>query len=68
MARSPEMQNFLDELSSELFGNSLSAAVDAGFCVMCSNEAKRFRNPQSRKEFQISGMCQDCQDSFFGPD
>ena len=27
-----------------------------------------FRNDISRKEFEISGMCQKCQDEFFGVD
>ena len=68
MSKSTEMEVFLDEVSEMLFGNSRSAAIDAGFCVMCSGDAKEFRNAQSRREFQISGMCQKCQDDLFGID
>ena len=40
-------------------------------CPTCGKEfnpTKDFRNPLSQKEFIISGMCQDCQDSVFGVD
>ena len=68
MAKSTEIEIFLDEMSQMFFGNSRSAAIDAGFCVMCSGEAKEFRDAKSRREFHISGMCQDCQDDIFGKD
>ena len=39
-----------------------------GVCVTCPNsiEEKHFRDALSKKEYGISGMCQDCQDSVFG--
>lgn len=43
-------------------------ALGAGVCPTCQNEIKGFRNEISQKEFSISGMCQDCQDSVFGKD
>lgn len=45
-------------------------AVKAGKCPFCKNEIKmdEFRNEISRKEFKISGICQKCQDDFFGKD
>jgi len=43
-------------------------ALNAGMCPTCQNEVKEFRNALSLKEFGISGMCQACQDSVFGPD
>ena len=41
-----------------------------GVCVTCPNsiEEKYFRDDLSKKEYGISGMCQDCQDSVFGCD
>lgn len=44
------------------------ARLEAGLCPTCGGEVKEFRNALSRKEFEISGMCQKCQDSVFGED
>jgi len=41
--------------------------VSEGKCPFCGetiNESD-FRDETSRKEFEISGMCQKCQDDFF---
>ena len=37
-------------------------------CPFCKNiiNQRDFRDDISRKEFQISGLCQSCQDEFFG--
>ena len=42
--------------------------VEAGQCPTCGKiiVMTDFRDPLSRKEFRISGMCQSCQDSVFG--
>lgn len=37
-------------------------------CTTCGNKITGFKNAISRKEYQISGMCQKCQDSVFGGD
>lgn len=34
----------------------------------CGGPAVGFRDPLSRKEFHISGLCQECQDKVFGGD
>ena len=43
-------------------------AVEHGFCPTCSKPVSKeeFRDALSRKEYGISGMCQECQDSVFG--
>ena len=43
--------------------------VENNICPTCGKHiflGNGFRDDSSRKEFQISGMCQKCQDSFFG--
>lgn len=42
--------------------------VKAKKCPFCSETVgqESFRDAKSIKEFQISGLCQKCQDSFFG--
>jgi|SaaInlStandDraft_2_1057019.scaffolds.fasta_scaffold638762_1 hypothetical protein len=41
--------------------------VELGLCPFCSDAVKDedFKDALSRKEFNISGMCQGCQDIFF---
>jgi len=44
-------------------------AVKAGKCPFCLNYidiTHGFRDALSRKEYQISGICQTCQDEIFG--
>lgn len=42
--------------------------VEKGNCPFCGEHVNldEFRDELSRKEFQISGICQKCQDDFFG--
>lgn len=44
--------------------------VENGLCATCGKSVAKntFRNAISRREFKISGMCQDCQDKIFGED
>jgi len=38
-------------------------------CPICGKKIDptvEFKDPLSRKEYDISGMCQDCQDKIFG--
>ena len=39
---------------------------DKGLCPTCGQKVLEFRDKLSAKEFEISGMCQECQDSVFG--
>jgi len=43
-------------------------AVEKGLCPFCGNPVnfEDFRDDLSRREFKISGLCQKCQDEFFG--
>ena len=58
--KSPAMRKFLEGISVHKTG-----------CATCGNPTDSrddFRDDLSRKEYEISGMCQDCQDETFGPD
>ena len=35
-------------------------------CVTCAEPIGEFKDSISKKEYSISGMCQNCQDSVFG--
>lgn len=43
--------------------------VDAGKCPICTKEidTKKFVDNRSKQEFEISGLCQGCQDELFTP-
>ena len=57
------------EMLRHLFPNEFLKAA-AGKCPCCGAaiNTDEFRDELSRKEFKISGMCQKCQDAFFGED
>lgn len=48
------------------FGKEIKK-VEQGRCPFCGRQIKteEFRDALSRKEFQISGLCQTCQDVIF---
>lgn len=58
--KSPAMEDALQRM----FGRT--TAIKADVCVLCKKPATKFRDALSRKEYAISGMCQDCQDKVFG--
>ena len=39
--------------------------LDKGLCIICRRPASEFRDEVSRKEYKISGTCQQCQDIIF---
>tara|TARA_Y100001938_G_C8075102_1_gene425542 strand:- start:1841 stop:2068 length:228 start_codon:yes stop_codon:yes gene_type:complete len=65
LGKSKEIEEMLEKFSSR-FSMSRSVAMSNSKCVMCGGDATEFRNEVSKKEYQISKMCQSCQDSVFG--
>ena len=51
------------------FGKEVES-VSKGLCPFCQIpvNVEDFRNPKSVSEYKISGLCQKCQDEFFGKD
>lgn len=62
----PKMQDFLDSIAKETFGRSRTESIEADTCVDCGGPATEFKDQLSRKEYTISGMCQECQDKIWG--
>ena len=59
----------IKELSKRPFAKIFPQRIDLmrkGVCVSCENRIDGFRDSLSHKEYQISGLCQKCQDSVFG--
>lgn len=61
--QNPASRPFTQFASKAIGGHN---ALGAGRCPTCSGEITPFKDALSVKEFGISGMCQDCQDSVFG--
>ncbi len=59
--RSPKITNML----SKMIGTNIVEKIENDLCVFCHKPATDFRDGVSRKEYQISGLCQKCQDDFF---
>lgn len=57
------------EIMKALFPEQMEK-VEKGQCPFCSNFVVKedFKNEISLKEFELSGMCQKCQDEFFDQD
>ena len=62
------MINELDNISFSNFGRARSLAIAGRSCVTCGKRADIFRDSISVKEYNISGMCQVCQDKVFVED
>ena len=55
----------IDQLMSLIAGKDRKAIIQSNQCMFCSKEATTFSNALSLKEYEISGMCQECQDDVF---
>ena len=52
-----------EKIAWHLYGRSAQVSIEMQHCVKCGDEAFIFIDEPSRKEYMISGYCQDCQDS-----
>tara|TARA_R110000787_G_scaffold131401_1_gene243372 strand:+ start:229 stop:429 length:201 start_codon:yes stop_codon:yes gene_type:complete len=64
--KTKEMENFLSGFTNQMFGTNYTECKDNNQCVICGGVADKFTDELSRKEFQISAMCQTCQDNQYG--
>ena len=63
--KDPAIEQFL----STMFGRDRTKVIAIGGCTTCDsreNYKSTFREKASLDEYLISGMCQPCQDDFFG--
>ena len=63
--KTTDMRNFLDSVSKDMFGRCRTEAIESGICIDCGEPATEFVDQLSRKEYAISGLCQECQDKIF---
>ena len=62
--RTPD--DLLDEVARDVFGRTPDEAKKAGICIDCGNPPGAFRDETSKREYQVSRLCQRCQDAIFG--
>jgi hypothetical protein len=65
MAKSEQMEKFLNNVSRDLFGSSRKDNMSKGECVCCGGAAKTFTDALSRKDYGITGLCQSCHDATY---
>ncbi len=41
-------------------------AMTKGICISCGRKADKFSDVSMKLEFEISGLCEDCQKKYFG--
>jgi len=60
--RNPDLQGGLDRLAKSLGVLPQSEAETMGVCPFCRETVGEFRDALCRREYEITGMCQACQD------
>jgi len=72
MAKATEKSQGIENFLTSIIGQPRQVSISQDRCVPspigCGGEATEFRDEISRREFSISGLCQKCQDAFFGSD
>jgi hypothetical protein len=63
--RAPGIERSVERLAKLLYGKSLIETIKKDECIHCGKPATEFRDDTSRKEYTITGYCQECQDKFF---
>jgi hypothetical protein len=59
--KTPEMVEAIESMFP-----GTKAAIAAHKCPMCQSDIEGFRDALSKREYEISGLCQKCQDFVFG--
>lgn len=62
--KSPELEHLIDSVNPS--GRKRVESIRKDICSWCGKPAVEFRDALSRREYTISGFCQDCQDETFG--
>ena len=60
--KSPEIEQQLTDLA----GISRHEALERKICTWCKKQILSFEDELSKREYEISGLCQSCQNKVFG--
>lgn len=64
--RDEAIQNFSDYVCKMSYGMTQREAEVKGICLFCKKPKGSFRTEKNKIEYEISCMCQKCQDDFYG--
>jgi hypothetical protein len=64
--KTPELRQAIDAIMEPILGNKPSDMIAQARCPCCTAYLTPFRDKLSKREYEISGMCQACQDKVFG--
>lgn len=56
----------IESLLTSVTGISRQEAFGKRICTFCKGPISEFKDTLSRQEYDISGLCQNCQDQVFG--
>ncbi len=62
--KAPEIEALID--STNPSGRKRVDSIKSDVCSWCGKPATQFKDELSRREYRISGLCQECQDKVFG--
>ena len=72
MANPSDKSESIENLLTANFGFDRREHISQNLCVPppigCGEPAGDFSDQSSQKEYSITGMCQNCQDDYFGAD
>lgn len=60
--KAPQIESLIETIA----GKDRHSTIYGQHCMTCDNPNMQFRDALSRQEYQISGMCMNCQDSVWG--
>jgi len=63
--KAKEIWKFVDGCSLAVYGRKTSTCIKNDICVSCGKDANSFKDELSKKEFSMSGLCQNCQKTVF---
>jgi hypothetical protein len=55
----------IEVLSDPKYRASYANAKASGTCIKCKKPARNYRTTSAKLEYDVSGLCQNCQDYFF---
>ena len=59
-----EIKNFKDSFAKKLYGMTVDNAIAAGKCIACKDDAiPKIYSDAGKREYQISGLCEECFDN-----
>jgi len=61
-----DMQDFLDLLKNPDYRSRYLIAKRTGACLACGSKVLSLRDASARLEYEVSALCQECQDRYLG--